>query len=54
MLRKVRIEEAGDTELLPMELFDRFEFEDINARTIAGFVGRIERSRLERASRIDL
>ncbi len=35
MLRKVRIEDAGDTELLPMELFDRFEFEDINARTIA-------------------
>src|SRR5256714_1320862 len=35
MLRKVRIEEPGDTELLPMELFDRFEFEDINARTIA-------------------
>src|SRR5687767_2288177 len=26
---------AGDTELLPMELFDRFEFEEINARTIA-------------------
>jgi DNA-directed RNA polymerase subunit beta' len=35
MLRKVRIEEPGDTELLPMELFDRFEFEDINGRTIA-------------------
>ena len=35
MLRKVRIEEVGDTELLPMELFDRFEFEEINARTIA-------------------
>ncbi|MGH2450273.1 MAG: DNA-directed RNA polymerase subunit beta', partial [Candidatus Limnocylindria bacterium] len=35
MLRKVRIEEAGDTELLPMELLDRFEFEDINARTVA-------------------
>src|SRR5258708_28314627 len=35
MLRKVGIEEPGDTELLPMELFDRFEFEDINARTIA-------------------
>ncbi|MGH2499039.1 MAG: DNA-directed RNA polymerase subunit beta' [Candidatus Limnocylindria bacterium] len=35
MLRKVRIEEAGDTELLPMELLDRFEFEDVNARTIA-------------------
>jgi len=35
MLRKVRVEEPGDTELLPMELFDRFEFEDINARTIA-------------------
>src|SRR2546428_536316 len=36
MRRNVRIEEAGDTEPLPMELFDRFEFEDINARTIAG------------------
>src|SRR4029079_19344112 len=35
MLRKVRIEEAGDTHRLPMELFDRFEFEDINARTIS-------------------
>ncbi len=35
MLRKVRVEEPGDTELLPMELFDRYEFEDINARTIA-------------------
>src|SRR5438094_2018436 len=35
MLRKVRIEEAAGTALLPMELFDRFEFEDINARTIA-------------------
>jgi DNA-directed RNA polymerase subunit beta' len=35
MLRKVRIDEAGDTELLPGELFDRFEFEDINARAIA-------------------
>jgi len=35
MLRKVRVEEPGDTELLPMELFDRFEFEEINARTIA-------------------
>ncbi len=35
MLRKVRIEEPGDTELLPMELFDRFEFEDLNGRTVA-------------------
>src|SRR2546428_12130171 len=35
MLRKVRIEEAGDTELLPMELFARFAFEEITARTIA-------------------
>ena len=35
MLRKVRIEEAGDTDLLPGELFDRFEFEDFNARAIA-------------------
>ena len=31
----VRVEAAGDTKLLPMQLFDRFEFEDINARTIA-------------------
>src|SRR5205823_10713139 len=35
MLRKVRIEEPGDTELLPMELFDRFEFEDLVGRTVA-------------------
>ncbi len=35
MLRKVRIEEPGDTELLPMELFDRFEFEELNGRTVA-------------------
>src|SRR5207244_6340210 len=30
-----RSEEAGDAELLPMERCDRFEFEDINARTLA-------------------
>jgi len=35
MLRKVRVEEPGDTELLPMELFDRFEFEELDARTVA-------------------
>ena len=35
MLRKVRIEDAGDTELLPGELVDRFVFEEINARVLA-------------------
>ncbi|MGH2345014.1 MAG: DNA-directed RNA polymerase subunit beta', partial [Chloroflexota bacterium] len=35
MLRKVKIEDAGDTELLPGELVDRFVFEDINARVLA-------------------
>ena len=30
MLRKVRIEESGDTELLPDELVDRMRFEQIN------------------------
>ncbi len=35
MLRKVRIEEAGDTETLPSELVDRHAFEEINAHKIA-------------------
>ena len=35
MLRKVRVEEAGDTELLPSELLDRHAYEDLNARKIA-------------------
>ena len=35
MLRKVRVEEHGDTDLLPSELLDRYAFEDINARKIA-------------------
>ena len=35
MLRKVRIDQPGDTELLPGELVDRFEFEDINAQVLA-------------------
>jgi len=36
MLRKVRVDSPGDTELLPGELVDRFIFEDINAKVIAG------------------
>ncbi len=36
MLRRVKIEEAGDTEFLPGELVDRFAFEDENARIMAG------------------
>jgi len=35
MLRRVKVEEAGDTDLLPGELVDRFVFEDINARVLA-------------------
>ncbi|ADL06903.1 DNA-directed RNA polymerase subunit beta' [Thermosediminibacter oceani] len=32
MLRKVKVEDPGDTELLPGELIDIFEFEEINER----------------------
>ena len=35
MLRKVRIDQPGDTELLPAELIDRFEFEEVNNRVLA-------------------
>ncbi|MDP8903725.1 MAG: DNA-directed RNA polymerase subunit beta' [Chloroflexota bacterium] len=35
MLRKVRIDQPGDTEQLPFELVDRFEFEEINNRVLA-------------------
>jgi hypothetical protein len=35
MLRKVRIDQPGDTEQLPFELVDRFEFEDINDHVLA-------------------
>jgi DNA-directed RNA polymerase subunit beta' len=35
MLRKVRIEDPGDTELLPGELIERFVYEDINAKVLA-------------------
>jgi len=35
MLRRVRIENAGDTGLLSGDLIDRFEYESINAKTLA-------------------
>jgi DNA-directed RNA polymerase subunit beta' len=35
MLTKVRIDSAGDTELVPDELVDRFVYEDINAKILA-------------------
>ncbi len=35
MLRKVRIEDSGDTKFLPGDEVDRFEFEDENRRVIA-------------------
>ena len=35
MMRKVRIDQPGDTEQLPFELIDRFEFEEINNKVLA-------------------
>ena len=35
MMRKVRIDQPGDTEQLPFELVDRFEFEEINNKVLA-------------------
>jgi DNA-directed RNA polymerase subunit beta' len=35
MLTKVRIDSAGDTQLVPEELIDRFVYEDINAKVLA-------------------
>ena len=35
MLRKVKVEDPGDTELLPGGLIDVFEFEDENAKVVA-------------------
>ena len=35
MLSKVRIDTSGDTELIPGELIDRFQYEDINAEVLA-------------------
>ena len=35
MLRKVRIDGPGNTDLLPGELSERQEFEDVNARVLA-------------------
>jgi len=35
MMRKVRIDQPGDTEQLPFELVDRFEFEEINNTVLA-------------------
>ncbi|HET8841253.1 MAG TPA: DNA-directed RNA polymerase subunit beta', partial [Ktedonobacteraceae bacterium] len=35
MLRRVRIEEAGDTDILPNDIVDRFVYADTNARVLA-------------------
>ena len=35
MLRKLRVDHPGDTELLPGELVDRFEYEDKNRQVLA-------------------
>ena len=35
MLRKVTVDSPGDTDLLPSELIDRFEFEETNNRVLA-------------------
>ncbi len=35
MLRKVRVDAPGDTEMLPNDIVDRFDYEEINARILA-------------------
>ncbi|MBM4406164.1 MAG: DNA-directed RNA polymerase subunit beta' [Chloroflexi bacterium] len=35
MLRKVRVDTPGDTELLPGQLLDRFAFEEVNAKIVS-------------------
>jgi DNA-directed RNA polymerase subunit beta' len=35
MLRKVRVDTPGDTEMLPGEIIDRFKYESINAAVLA-------------------
>ena len=35
MLSKVRVDSSGDTDVVPGELMNRFQFEDINARVLA-------------------
>jgi len=35
MLRKVKVDAPGDTPLLPNDIVDRFEYEEINARVLA-------------------
>jgi DNA-directed RNA polymerase subunit beta' len=35
MLRKVRVDAPGDTTLLPNDIIDRFEYEEINSRVLA-------------------
>jgi DNA-directed RNA polymerase subunit beta' len=35
MLRKLRVDQTGDTEMMPGELVDRFEFEDKNRQVLA-------------------
>ncbi len=35
MLRRVRVDEPGDTDLLPNDLVDRFKYDEINARVLA-------------------
>ncbi len=36
MLRRIKVEEAGDTEFLPNEMVDKFIFEEENVRVMAG------------------
>jgi DNA-directed RNA polymerase subunit beta' len=35
MLRKVKVDSPGDTDMLPGELVDRFEYEEVNAKVLA-------------------
>ena len=41
MLRKVRVEESGDTDLLPGSLVDIFQFDEANAKAVEAFEKRV-------------
>jgi DNA-directed RNA polymerase subunit beta' len=41
MLRKVRVEESGDTDLLPGSLVDIFQFDEANARVVERFEAKL-------------
>ena len=47
MLRKVQVEDAGDTDLLPGELCDIFRFEEENEKLIRAYEAALEKAQEE-------